>query len=39
MSTKKMFFSSEKAKKKLRYRPRTSKSAIKDAVKWFENID
>ena len=39
MSTKKMFFSSEKAKKKLRYRPRTVKSAIKDAVKWFENFD
>ncbi len=39
MSTKKMFFSSEKAKKKLRYRPRTSKSAIKDSVKWFENIE
>ena len=34
MSEKKMFFSSEKAKKKLHYRPRNVKSAIKDAVNW-----
>tara|TARA_B100000900_G_scaffold396977_1_gene396817 strand:- start:225 stop:1211 length:987 start_codon:yes stop_codon:yes gene_type:complete len=38
MSTKKMFFSSEKAKKKLRYRPRTVKNAIKDSVDWFDNF-
>ena len=35
MSTKKMFFSSDKAKKKLRYRPRSVKNAIKDSVEWF----
>jgi len=34
MSSKKMFFSSAKAKKKLGYRPRPVKSAIKDAVNW-----
>jgi len=34
MSEKKMFFSSEKAKKLLRYRPRNVKDAIKDSVKW-----
>ena len=34
MSKKKMFFSSEKAKKKLHYRPRNVKSAIRDAVIW-----
>jgi dihydroflavonol-4-reductase len=34
MSKKKMFFSSEKAKKKLRYRPRSVKNAIKDSVYW-----
>ena len=39
MSTKNMFFSSEKAKKKLQYRPRSIKSAIKDAVNWFENFE
>ncbi len=39
MSSKKMFFSSEKAKKKLRYRPRSFKNAIKDSVKWFENFN
>ena len=39
MSTKNMFFSSEKAKKKLRYRPRSIKNAIKDAVNWFENFE
>tara|TARA_B100000035_G_scaffold231671_1_gene199851 strand:- start:617 stop:1612 length:996 start_codon:yes stop_codon:yes gene_type:complete len=37
MSEKKMFFSSEKAKKLLRYRPRNVKSAIKDSVKWTKN--
>ena len=34
MSEKKMFFSSDKAKKKLHYRPRPSKDAIKDSVDW-----
>jgi len=34
MSRKKMYFSSEKAKKKLHYRPRNVKSAINEAVKW-----
>ena len=34
MSSKKMFFSSMKAKKKLGYRPRPAKNAIKDAVSW-----
>ena len=34
MSKRKMYFSSEKAKKKLHYRPRNVKSAIKDAVNW-----
>ena len=34
MSEKKMFFSSEKAKKLLRYRPRNVKNAIKDSVEW-----
>ena len=37
MSEKKMFFSSEKAKKLLRYRPRNVKNAIKDSVKWTKN--
>ena len=36
MSEKKMFFSSEKAKKLLRYRPRNVKNAIKDSVIWTE---
>ena len=39
MSTKNMFFSSEKAKKKLQYRPRSIKNAIKDSVSWFENFE
>ena len=39
MSSKKMFFSSEKAKNKLRYRPRSVKNAIKDSVNWFENFN
>ena len=34
MSSKKMFFSSMKAKKKLGYRPRPAKNAIKDAINW-----
>ena len=37
MSENKMFFSSEKAKKLLRYRPRNVKNAIKDSVKWTKN--
>ncbi len=36
MSEKKMFFSSEKAKKYLGYRPRNVNSAIKDSVDWFK---
>ena len=36
MSKKKMFFSSNKAKKLLRYRPRNVKNAIKDSVIWTE---
>ncbi len=36
MSEKKMFFSSEKAKKKLHYRPRDAKNAIKDSVRWMK---
>ena len=36
MSEKKMFFSSEKAKKELGYRPSNIKNAISDAVKWFQ---
>ena len=36
MSEKKMFFTSEKAKKKLHYRPRDVKNAIKDSVKWMK---
>ena len=34
MSEKKMYFSSEKAKKELGYRPRNIKNAIKDSVSW-----
>lgn len=34
MSENKMFFSSDKAKKLLHYRPRKVKNAIKDAVEW-----
>ena len=37
MSSKKMFFSSMKAKKKLGYRPRPAKNAIKDAINWMNN--
>ena len=32
-----MYFSSEKAKNKLHYRPRNVKSAIKDSVDWTKN--
>ncbi len=39
MSAKKMFFSSDKAKKKLHYRPRSAKNAIKDSVEWFRKFD
>ena len=37
MSEKKMFFSSDKAKKILHYRPRDINNAIKDTIKWIEN--
>ena len=33
---KKMYFSSDKAKKELHYRPRDVKSAIKDSVNWMK---
>ena len=36
MSEKKMYFSSDKAKKKLHYRPRDVKNAIKDSVNWMK---
>jgi len=35
MSRKKMYFSSDKAKEKLGYRPRPAAEAISDAVDWF----
>ncbi|HYZ39396.1 MAG TPA: hopanoid-associated sugar epimerase [Stellaceae bacterium] len=35
MSRKKMYFSSEKAARKLGYRPRPAREAIADAVSWF----
>ena len=35
MAEKKMFFSSEKAKKELNYKYKSAKSALKDAIKWF----
>ena len=34
MAEKRMFFSSEKAKKELNYKYKTAKSAINDAIKW-----
>ncbi len=37
MSEKKMFFSSDKAKKILHYRPRDINNAIKDTIKWIKN--
>lgn len=37
MAKKKMFFSSEKAKRELGYAPRPAFEAIKDALDWFEN--
>ena len=36
MSEKKMYFSSDKAKKETSYRPRDVKSAIKDSVNWMK---
>ena len=38
MSEKKMFFSSEKAKKNLGYRPRNVKDAIKESVMWMKQF-
>ena len=38
MSTKKMFFTSDKAKKKLLYRPGSAKNAIKESVEWFRKF-
>ena len=38
MSEKKMFFSSEKAKKNLGYRPRNVKDAIKESVIWMKQF-
>ena len=35
MAEKKMFFSSEKAKKELNYKYKSAKFALKDAIKWF----
>ena len=35
MAEKKMFFSSEKAKKELNYKYKSAKNALKDAIKWF----
>ena len=35
MAEKKMFFSSEKAKKELNYRYKSAKIALKDAIQWF----
>ena len=35
MAEKKMFFSSEKAKKKLNYRYKSAKIALKDSIQWF----
>ena len=35
MAEKKMFFSSEKAKKELNYRCKSAKFALKDAIQWF----
>ena len=35
MAEKKMFFSSEKAKKELNYRYKSAKFALKDAIQWF----
>ena len=35
MAEKKMFFSSEKAKKELNYKYKSAKFALKDSIKWF----
>ena len=35
MARKKMFFSSDKAKSELGYRPRPARTAVEDAVAWF----
>ena len=35
MAEKKMFFSSEKAKKELNYNYKSAKNALKDAIQWF----
>ena len=35
MAEKKMFFSSEKAKKELNYKHKSAKNALKDAIQWF----
>jgi len=35
MAEKKMFFSSEKAKKELNYKYKSAKNALKDAIQWF----
>ena len=35
MARKKMFFSSDKARRELRYAPRPAIAAIEDAVAWF----
>ena len=35
MAEKKMFYSSEKAKKELDYKHKSAKSALRDAIKWF----
>ncbi len=37
MAEKKMFFSSEKAKKELHYKYQTANKALKDAIQWFIN--
>jgi len=36
MSRKRMYFSSDKAKRQLGYSPRPGTEAIIDAVRWFE---
>jgi len=36
MAKKRMFFSSEKAKRELGYKPRPAREALHDAVQWFQ---
>ena len=36
MARKKMYFTSEKAARQLRYTPRPARNAISDAVHWFK---